>query len=123
MTYNISEQEYELFQIWKLNPGTKFCEGLNCTYRKEHEKKKWSWSRFFIGLAEMATSREFIVFVIYTLMIRLGVVLLVHESIAYGLVAVCFMFHGSISNALYNAKVAAEFKAGANISKEIRSLL
>ena len=67
----------------------------------------------------MITSREFIVFVMVTLIIYFEISMTVDQSIMYGLVAVSFMFHSSISNALYNANITAELKTG--ISKEIKA--
>ena len=47
----IEEKEYErLLRIENGEP--KLCEGPNCPFWKEADRKKWSWGHFWVGLSK-----------------------------------------------------------------------
>ena len=103
----------------------KLCEGLNCPYQKEHYKKKWSWSHFFIGLVNdiktLIFSPEIWVFVITTIIYiifadkkDLG------SWIAYISLGGAFMFYKPLSSLISNGKLNVDTKFGASISKELK---
>jgi hypothetical protein len=86
------------------------------------KEQKWSWVKFFIGIAKMITSPEFIVFGIFTLMtyafsfvLKVTGNILIFLIVTYGVVALSFMFHPAIKK-LLSEKTNIDVKAsvGAN---------
>jgi hypothetical protein len=82
------------------------------------EDEKWNWVKFLKGWI----NHKFIAFIITTLMINKiifgkGLSLAANETIVviivWGVVTVFFILGKAIDNAIYNAKITAEFKAGA----------
>lgn len=86
--------------------------------------EKWNTVKFIKGWI----NHKFLAFVITTLMIKeiiFGAVLELSEKerivifVIWGLVTMIFILGKSIDNAIYNAHISAEFKAGANITKGV----
>lgn len=100
--------------------------------------KKWCWVRFVTGWINKA----FIAWIVTTVMINdilvkafLPSALLCSEcgkaaeklthieltvAIVWGVVTVCFILGKSIETMVSNAKISAELKAGASVSKELK---
>ena len=90
------------------------------------DDEKWNTVKFIKGWI----NHKFLAFIIVTWMINkiiFGKVLNLESNeritviIVWGIVIVVFILGKAIDNAIYNAKISAEFKAGASINKDIKT--
>ena len=118
----IEEKEYErLLRIENREP--KLCEGPNCPFWKEADRKKWSWGHFWVGLSKdvkhLIFSPEVWVFAFATVMFwKFGDKKDLGQWISYFALCGGFMFFEPLSNMIHNAKLSIEAKAAANLNKE-----
>jgi len=119
----INEQEYELFLQWKYtNNNPKLCDGYNCEYYKESNKKKWSTVHFLIGIIKdikaLIFKPQVWVFVITTaVFIIFANKDLVGIWIAYISLGGAFMFYEPLSSLISRGNL--NVNAGVGIQKNI----
>ena len=115
----IDEREYE--RLKRVECGDpKLCEGEGCVFAKEHNRKLWSWPRFFIGIIKQFQRVEFWVFLIATVLF----VLFAPKNdlgfwIAYTALGFAFMFFIPLSGLIGGGSLNVNANIGASINKAV----
>jgi len=123
----IPRKEYDRLRRLDRDINPLLCEGIYCIFQQEHNQRKWSGSRFIIGvindLKTLLFSPEVWVFAMVSIIYLRRIPKSDTSFITYVLLAGVFMFFRPLSKLIGRGKLNVEAKLGAtaaaNLSKNI----